>query len=332
MKLTVDANTADPLFVYYYVSSPKSIHKVRQDSEATGVPKTNVAYLRDFPIALPPLREQQAISCILSALDDKIELNRRRNRTLEAMARAIFQSWFVDFEPVKAKAAGGTSSGLSPELVTLFPDTFEDVPLGPIPKGWRVGTLGEVADNPRRGVAADAIAPGTSYIALEHMPRRSIALADWSEADAIESNKFEFRQGDILFGKLRPYFHKVGIAPINGVCSTDILVIVPKHPDWFGFAAAHFSSDAVIQHADRGSTGTKMPRTNWGDLARFEVALPPVALARIFAGQFKALVDRIHHAIAESRTLAALRDTLLPKLISGELRVPDAERIVGRCF
>ncbi len=278
----------------------------------------------------PPLREQQAIACILGALDDKIELNRRRNRTLEAMARAIFQSWFVDFDPVRAKAAGRTPPGLSPEIAALFPDRFDDSPLGPIPKGWRVGTLGEVANNPRRGIDAKEIKSGTPYIALEHMPRRSIALADWTTADAIESNKFEFHRSEILFGKLRPYFHKVGIAPIDGVCSTDILVIVPKQPEWFGFCVGHFSSDAIIQHADRASTGTKMPRTNWNDLARFEVVIPKLEVAEAFTKQFKPMIDRIHQGIAESRTLAALRDTLLPKLISGELRVPDAERIVGR--
>jgi type I restriction enzyme S subunit len=295
-------------------------------------------------IALPPLKEQRAIACILGTLDDKIELNRRRCKTLEAMARAIFQSWFVDFDPVKAKAAvrkehprwtdaqvsRAACPKLKPELAALFPDSFEDSLLGPIPKGWRVGTLREVADNPRRGINADEIKPGTPYIALEHMPRRSIALAEWTTADAIESNKFEFHQSEILFGKLRPYFHKVGVAPVDGVCSTDILVIVPKQPEWFGFCTGHFSSDAIIQHADRASTGTKMPRTNWNDLARFEVVIPQREVAKVFTKQFKPMIDRIHQSVTESLTLAALRDTLLPKLISGELRVPDAERIVGR--
>ncbi len=193
-----------------------------------------------------------------------------------------------------------------------------------------MGRLSEVADNPRRGINADEIKPVTPYIALEHMPRRRIALPDWTNADAIESNKFEFHQGEILFGKLRPYFHKVGIAPVDGVCSTDILVIVPKQQEWFGFCAGDFSSDAIIQHADRASTGTKMPRTNWNDLARFEVVIPQREVAEVFTKQFKPMMDRIHHGITESRTLAALRDALLPKLISGELRVPDAERIVGR--
>src|SRR5205823_3721076 len=151
---------------------------------------------------------------------------------------------------VRAKAAGQQPPGLKPEIAAFFPDALESSELGEIPKGWRVGTLGEVAENPRRGISAGEIPAGTPYIALEHMPRRTIALSNWTTADEIESNKFEFRRGEILFGKLRPYFHKVGIAPLDGVCSTDILVIAPTHADWFGFTACHFSSDAIIQHAD----------------------------------------------------------------------------------
>lgn len=319
-----------PRWVELCLRSALIQHYIRIWATTTVQATFNLRDLARLPIPMPPEKERRAITCILGALDDKIDLNRRRNRTLEAMARAIFKSWFVDFDPVKIKAAGQTPPGLKPEITSFFPNAFEDSELGEIPKGWRVGTLGEVAENPRRGIAANAIAAGTAYIALEHMPRRSIALVDWSDGAVIESNKFEFRQGEILFGKLRPYFHKVGIAPINGVCSTDILVIVPKRSDWFGFAACHLSSDEIIQHADRASTGTKMPRTNWSDLARFQVVVPPVDLARVFAGQFKAMVDRIQRGIEESRTLGAMRDALLPKLISGELRLPDVERIVGR--
>jgi len=330
LKVRLGKGVSDPLYASFYLGHPEVRAWIVQHAVGATMPNLNTSIMESVPFLLPPLREQQAIACILGALDDKIELNRRRNRTLEAMARAIFQSWFVDFDPVKAKAAGRTPPGLSPELAALFPDRFEDSPLGPIPAGWRVGNLGEVAKNPRRGIGAEAIKSGTPYIALEHMPRRSIALSDWTTADAIESNKFEFRRGEILFGKLRPYFHKVGIAPVDGVCSTDILVIVPKQPEWFGFCAEHFSSDAIIQHCDRTSTGTKMPRTNWNDLARFVVAIPQREVAEAFTKQFKPIIDRIHQGIQESRTLAALRDALLPKLISGELRVPDAERIVGR--
>ena len=197
-------------------------------------------------------------------------------------------------------------------------------PAAELPKGWREGTLGEVAENPRRGIQPDEIKSSTPYIGLEHMPRRCIALSEWGHADELESNKFEFERGEILFGKLRPYFHKVGVAPVDGVCSTDILVVRPKSPEWFGFVLGHVSSVELVNHTSAASTGTKMPRASWNDIARFEVALPPESVAAEFTDLIRPMIDSIIANIHESSTLAELRDALLPKLLSGELRVPVA--------
>ena len=284
-------------------------------------------------VPLPPLPEQRAIAHILGTLDDKIELNRRMSETLEQMARALFKAWFVDFEPVRAKMEGrwrrGESlPGLPAHLYDLFPDRLVDSELGEIPEGWGVGTLGDVADHIRRNVQPGQIEPQTPYIALEHMPRRCIALSDWGAAEGIESNKFEFRKGEILFGKLRPYFHKVGVAPVDGVCSTDIVVVAPKTPHWFAFVLYVVSSDEFVEYTNAGSTGTKMPMTSWVEMARYDIVLPPEAIAQAFTEMVRPEVDRIIAATHESRTLAALRDTLLPMLISGALRVTDAERFL----
>jgi type I restriction enzyme S subunit len=173
-----DFHGNDPHFAAYLLRTVD----FQSCSDKSSVPGVNRNDLHRIPIRIPPLPGQKAIARILGALDDKIELNRRMNATLEAMARALFQSWFVD----------ATENGLL--------------------DGWREGTLGEVAENPRRVVDANGIKPGTPYIALEHMPRRCIALSEWGTSDALESNKFEFKRGEILFGKLRPYFHKVGVA------------------------------------------------------------------------------------------------------------------------
>jgi type I restriction enzyme S subunit len=163
------------------------------------------------------------------------------------------------------------------------------------------------------------------------MPRRCIALSDWSTGDGLESNKFEFKRGEVLFGKLRPYFHKVGVAPVDGVCSTDIVVVAPRARSWFGFVLGHVSSVEFVDYTDAGSTGTKMPRTSWNDeMARYELALPPEPIARSFDELVRPSVERIIANVHESRTLAALRDALLRKLISGDLRVKDAEKFVER--
>jgi type I restriction enzyme S subunit len=233
----------------------------------------------------------------------------------------------VDFEPVRAKAEG-RDPGLPQPLADLFPDSFEDSELGEIPKGWGVGTLGDVAEHPRRGVQPNSIKPDTPYIALEHMRKRCITLSDWSFADGLGSNKFAFRKGEILFGKLRPYFHKVGVAPVDGVCSTDIVVVAPRHPHWFAFVLCVVSSDEFVEYTNAGSTGTKMPRTSWADMARYKIALPPESVAERFSMLVQPLIERIIAGIHESRALAALRDALLPKLISGELRVKNAERSI----
>ena len=196
--------------------------------------------------------------------------------------------------------------------------------LGEIPEGWRVGQFGDVAEHPRRGIQPNAIDASTPYIALEHMPQRCIALSEWGVADGVESNKSEFRRGEILFGKLRPYFHKVGVAPVDGVCSTDIVVVTPRVEDWFGFVLGHVSSDAFVEYTNAGSTGTKMPRTSWGDMARYPVVLPSDPIARAFTAQIRPWVTRVLAVIHESHTLAGVRDTLLPRLISGELRRKEA--------
>ena len=277
-----------------------------------------------FRLLIPFLPEQRAIAHILGTLDDKIELNRRMNATLEAMARALFRSWFVDFDPVRAKMAG-RDIGLPSHLADLFPDRLVDSELGEMPEGWETGLLGDVAEQPRRSVPPWKIAPGTPYIALEHMPKNRIALSAWGNGNGLASNKFAFKQGEILFGKLRPYFHKVGVAPVNGVCSTDIVVVAPRSPQWFGLVVGHVSSADFIHYTDAGSTGTKMPRTSWTDMALYELVLPPEPVAAAFTEMVQPAIDRIITQIHESRGLVALRDTLLPKLVSGELRAKQIE-------
>ena len=279
----------------------------------------NQGTIERVPIVLPPIGEQRAIAHILGTLDDKIELNRRMNETLEAIARALFKSWFVDFDPVRAKSEG-RDPGLPPHLADLFPDSFEDSELSEIPKGWRVGRFGDVAENPRRQVEPRAIDASTAYIGLEHMPRGRIALEHWGVAGGLESGKLRFERGEILFGKLRPYFHKVGVAPIGGVCSTDIVVIRPRTDAEFGMVLGLASSGAFVDHASAGSTGTRMPRTNWADMARFQNVIPPAGVAAAFTDQMRPFIDRITTAIHQSNAVVALRDSLLPALVSGSLR------------
>ena len=158
------------------------------------------------------------------------------------------------------------------------------------------------------------------------MPKKCIALSSWGIADELESNKYQFNRGEILFGKLRPYFHKVGVAPLDGVCSTDIVVISPKKDLWHAFVLGHASSDVFVEHTNASSTGTRMPRTNWNDMSAFKVILPPAQLAECLTEMTSPFIEKIIDSIHQSLTLSSLRDTLLPKLISGEIRVGEAEK------
>ena len=299
-------------------------YAIGQMTGTSGRQRVPVGSLDHLTVPIPPLPEQRAIAHVLGTLDDKIESNRRMNETLEAMARALFESWFARFEPVRAKMEGrwrrGESlPGLPAEHYDLFPERLVDSELGEIPEGWEVKPLDEVAEQRRDGVSPEHIDPDTPYIALEHMPKRRIALEDWGSADGLASGKFRFRRGDILFGKLRPYFHKVGVAPLDGVCSTDIVAISPKGGSWFGFVLGHVSSSSFVDYTDAASTGTRMPRTKWSDMARYKIALPDIAAAEAFATMVQPWISSMTAAIHGSRALAAKRDALLPQLVSGDM-------------
>ena len=315
-----DPTRADYLYLYYFFNSALGLYHLDTIRRQVAVAGITGSDLTNLDIPVPPLPEQRAIAHILGALDDKIELNRRMNETLEAMARALFKSWFVDFDPVRAKMAA-RDTGLPKHLANLFPDRLVDSELGKIPEGWEAGALGDIAFSPRRSVKPASLDGETPYIGLEHMPRHSIALTEWEKVGKVTSNKSIFEKGEVLFGKLRPYFHKVGTAPVDGVCSTDVVVIVSKATEWSAFALACVSSVKFVSYTNQASTGTKMPRTSWKIMGDYRMCLPTSPVARAFQNVAHPILEHIIANIHESRTLASLRDTLLPKLVSGEVRV-----------
>lgn len=323
----------DGRYLFYALQSEFLRHQILWN-EGTGSTVSNVRIPVLKALKIPRLgNAERRIGALLASLDHKIELNRRTNETLEAMARAIYGDWFVDFGPTRRQIEGATDpveimGGLvadpdrARELADLFPARIGD---NGLPEGWRKGTLGDVARAVGTSVLPTQIAPDTPYIGLEHMPRRSIALAEWEAASKVSSNKSAFRHCQILFGKLRPYFHKVGIAPVDGVCSTDIIVLDAINEHARSLIIACVSTDEFVAFTDQGSTGTKMPRTSWGNMKKYPIALATEAIVGSYAAIASPLMDKIVAAIHESRTLAATRDLLLPKLMSGEIRLRDAE-------
>lgn len=315
------SDVLDTRFLRYWLNSPIMSRHLLGFRDGSVAERLNMSTIRALPVPLPPLAEQRAMTSILGPLDDKIDLNRRMNATLEATARALFQSWFVDFDPVRAKAEGRQPDGMDAETAALFPDRFVESPLGWIPEGWEVGRIGGVAENSRRSVNPQDLPVGTLYIGLEHMPQKSITLSEWGTANDVESNKSLFYRGEFLFGKLRPYFHKVGVAPIDGICSTDILVVTSVSDSWMGFVLFHISSDALVAYTTTLSSGTKMPRTSWRDIAEYVVVLPSENIAAVFSELVNPMLQKLIANVHELHVLTETRDALLPKLISGEVRV-----------
>ena len=316
----------DPSFFYYLLKYLKqNFVEIARNKQTTGLGHVTKQDLENIEAAIPTIEEQRTIASVLGALDDRIELNRRMNETLEDISRALFKSWFVDFDPVRAKMNGSWQRGeLLPgrpaELYDLFPENLTGSEQGNVPEGWAIGTLGDIAVSPNRTVSPAEVPPETPYIGLQHMPRRSLALNRWEDAGQVTSNKSIFRQGALLFGKLRPYFHKVGIASVAGIASTDIVVVEPIAPDWSGLAACHLSSHEFVAYADRTSTGTRMPRTSWPVMKQYAICLPSEAVAREFQKIVGPLLDHIVQNCNASHGLYALQNILLPKLISGEIQ------------
>jgi len=316
----ISCKNINPRFLYYFLTSNNVTDYLSAiaESHTSTYPSFPPEILEELEIPFPSEDEQEKIANILGTLDDKIELNRQMNQTLEAMARAIFKSWFVDFDPVYAKMEG-RDYPLPPETMDLFPDEMEESELGLIPKGWRVGTIGDIADNLKYVVHPNEVNEATYYIGLEHMPRKNIALDTWDYSEKVTSNKYAFSKGNILFGKLRPYFHKVGITPVDGICSTDIIVVNGKDNDYQNLLLFLLSSTVFVNSVSAASTGTKMPRTDWKYMQSYEIPLPPEIILKKFNSIVKSMVEKIVLNIHTSKNLENFRDVLLPKLIKGEL-------------
>ncbi len=284
--------------------------------------------LRKVTVALPPIESQRNISRVLASLDGRVDHNRTLAANVETIARRLFKSWFVDFDPVRAKAAGEKHTGLADDLAALFPDRFMDSELGEIPDGWKAGEVSDFSTNVRVGCTPSQFSAEDFYVGLEHFDRRCLTLWNGGSGDDATSNKSRFSKGDLLFGKLRPYFHKVAIAPTDGICSTDILVIRCADSAYREFMYLSLFQDEVIQYVSDASGGTRMPRTNWETLEGYACVIPsrPVALA--FGEIVAPMIETMMQCVSENAALSKIRDLLLPRLISGKLRVADAESLI----
>ena len=299
------------------------------------MPNLNTGILSELPFVVPPLTEQRAIADVLGALDDKIELNRRMSETLEAMARALFKSWFVDFDPVRAKV-DGRDPGLPKVVGERFPSALAESEQGRIPHSWPLRPISELADiaggsTPSTGepsfwdggdvhwATPKDMAPLTSTVLMD--TERRITLLGLEQ---IGSGLLP--RGTVLMSSRAPIGY-LAIAEVPLAVNQGVIAMIPKAgvPSTFLLRWAEASQEDIVSRAN-GSTFLEISKGNFRSMPVLDPGGP---LLREFGRIAGPLHERTANIARECRTLVALRDTLLPKLISGELRIPDAERIVG---
>ncbi len=326
MKLSVDPAKADSLFIYYLFSGPAKQAEILGNGIGSSVPGFNLGQLRKHELLLPTLKEQKQIARALGALDDRITLLRETNATLEAIAQALFKSWFVDFDPVRAKQQGLAPAGMDDATAALFPDSFEESAQGPIPKGWQVKALDEIATY-LNGLALQKFPPAEgSWLPVIKIAQ--LRKGDTVGADRAARNlkpEYVVQNGDVLFswsGSLEVEVWCGG----EGALNQHLFKVTSKaFPKWFYLYWTRNHLDRFRQIA--ASKATTMGHIQRGHLSEAKVLVPPSPLLSAMHQYFDPLVARSIENELQAQTLASLRDTLLPRLISGQLRLPEAEAV-----
>jgi type I restriction enzyme S subunit len=302
------------------------------DLAGHGTGRLNSDELKALDIALPPLTEQSAIAHILGTLDDKIELNRRINDTLEAIARSLFKSWFVDFDPVRAKAEG-REPGFPRPIADLFPARLVDTELGEIPEGWEVGRFGDVVEQLRD--QENPLSVPDAHFHHFSIPAFDEGQSPKSEyGQSIKSLKSRVPPGVILISKLNPEIERVWMVDVRpgerAVCSTEFLVLRARTPFTRAYVYCLARSPLFRQQIEGLVTGTSKShqRAPVESILNLAAVVPPSLIVEAFDRLANNLLSRTLECRREARTLTAVRDALLPKLISGELRISDVQSVV----
>ena len=328
----------DNTFLKFLMQSEDVQNQLRARASGTTVLGIKQSELRKVLLTLPPIHEQRAIAHILGTLDDKIDLNRKTNETLEAMARAFFKSWFVDFDPVRAKAAGRKPAGMDAETARLFPDEFEESELGRIPKGWVVKTIGDLSEvvggstpsttEPKywdRGIHHWATPKDLSGLAVPVLldTERRVTSAGLAQ---ISSGLLPV--GTVLLSSRAPIGY-LAVAEVPVAINQGFIAMKPRDdvPNLFLLLWARAAYAAILSRAN-GSTFLEISKANFRPIP---TVVPPPATLGAFDRLARPLYNMIVRNQRESRILAGLRDTLLPRLLSGELPVGDAEGFAEPC-
>lgn len=297
----IDNEALDKHFLYYLLNTRPVRGQI--SSSATGTKVRHTAPERIYRVKVPvptDVNQQRHIASILSAYDNLIENNRRRIQLLEQAARLLYKEWFVRLR---------------------FPGHEHVKVRGGVPEGWERKRLSELCTDIRESIDPKTLPPETAYIGLEHIPRRSITLSDWGTAAEIDSSKFKFAEGDILFGKIRPYFHKVGFTLAGGITSSDAIVIRSTDRLVYHYVLFLLSSDEFVALASKTvREGSKMPRADWKFLLKSEFNRPSKAVLDLFNDSMEPICAQLKSLALHNQQLTIARDLLLPRLMGGEVQ------------
>lgn len=335
-----DESKCDIRFIEYTFRNLRRL--IQHEASGSVQDNINLATLERLSFPAPPLPEQRAIARILGALDDKIELNRRMNRTLEAMAAALFKSWFVDFDPVTAKLALSNVEGnkgrqpyapygMNAETAALFPSAFQDSELGPIPEGWRVGKVSDICTTQYGYTASASDLPvGPKFLRITDMNKEP--WIDWQDVpycsiEDKDKSRYTLQVGDVLVSRIADP-GKAGIVEeeLDAVFASYLVRLKTATVAWAYYLFYFLRSGQYLDYANGAMSGSVQSGMNAKVIVDADMLIPPEPTVAAFLRLIQPLRKQIASNLQQSRTLARIRDALLPKLLSGEIRVKAAER------
>ena len=295
-----DTTRFNPKFLTYHFKHDGFRIAMAGNAVGANIQNLSQGRLSAYIAHIPPIETQHRIADTLSAYDDLIENNRKQIKLLEEAAQRLYKEWFVDLR---------------------FPNHEHTKIVDGVPEGWRVTTLDEICSVRKEMLTPEKIDVDTPYIGLEHIPRKDICLSEWGSSSEISSNKFRYYEDDILFGKIRPYFHKVGFALNNGVTSTDAIVLKSTEGLWSLLLMTASSSEFVSYTYQNCKEGAKMPRADWKQMKSYPTIIADRAIQSAFEDQIYTITRKIKVLALQINRLSEARDRLLPKLMSGEVEV-----------
>jgi type I restriction enzyme, S subunit len=325
---------SDTRFLYYFLTQDRLIEYLQGigENSTSAYPAIKPSDIQSLSINLPPLPEQRAIASILGALDDKIDLNRRMNETLESMARAIFKSWFVDFDPVRAKMEGKQPYGMDAETAALFPDRLVESELGLIPEGWNVVDVGTLVELDKTSLKPEEF-PETTFLHYSIPAYDSEQNPSLDIGSSIKSSKFVVTDDVVLVSKLNPRIPRVWLPNHDtnhqAICSTELLVLRPRNIENQMLIYVLCCQSSFRNRLMEMATGTSNShqRVRPDDILDSKIAFDAEVAEKISC-HLSSIATLVLNNRNESSTLAELRDLLLPKLLSGDIRVKEAEQMV----